>query len=97
MAQEGQLVLNSWRGGEDLILRPPRAQYARDELLGGTDGEVEVQGLDGVPVSCFRMDVEVRAVCAAGALHPPPQLTPSSPPAEEHAGGAPNLQPLHRI
>jgi hypothetical protein len=68
MAQDGQLVLNSWRSVEDLILRPPRAQYTRDELLGGTDGEFEVQGLDGVPVQCFRMDVEVREPARAHAL-----------------------------
>jgi len=54
------LVINSWRSVEDLVLRPPRAAYTREELLGGADGEFDVPGgPDGAPVRCFRMDVEL--------------------------------------
>jgi len=62
------LVINSWASVENLILRPPRAQYRAAELLGGVDGEFDVQGLDGAPLRCFRMDVEARFSTYAWAL-----------------------------
>lgn len=55
------VTINSWQSVENLILRPPRSDsYTREDLLGSHDGEFTVTGVDGSPLRCFRMDIEVR-------------------------------------